>query len=125
MKRTDSLQALVPWYSIVNVFVYPTSQDNFPTTNLEALASGIPVITYDTGGSPEAFDELTGIVVNKGDVKGFAKAIIDLASIDKGDLKSLCRVRAETPYNKDVRYLDYLNLYDELLNQNVIPALQN
>lgn len=41
-------------YSKSDVFVNPTLEDNFPTVNLEALACGTPVITFDTGGSPES-----------------------------------------------------------------------
>ena len=36
------------------MFVNPTIQDNFPTVNLEAVACGTPVVTYDTGGSSES-----------------------------------------------------------------------
>ena len=54
-------------------FVNPTYEDNFPTTNIEALACGTPVITYDTGGSPEAVDKSTGFVVDKGDIAGIVR----------------------------------------------------
>ena len=46
-------------------FVNMTLEDNFPTTSLEALACGTPVITFRTGGSPEAIDETCGYVVKK------------------------------------------------------------
>lgn len=52
--RTNSVQELVEWYSAAEVFVNPTLEDNYPTTNLEAIACGTPVITFDTGGSPES-----------------------------------------------------------------------
>lgn len=119
LKRTDSLQELVEWYSIADIFVNPTSQDNFPTTNLEAIACGTPVITYDTGGSPEAVDENTGCVVKKGDVAGLAKAVIELNSRNRAELQVLCRARAEKLFNKDLRYLDYIHLYEELVSRSV------
>ena len=53
IKRTENQMELAALYTIANVFFNPTYEDNFPTTNLEALACGTPVITYDTGGSPE------------------------------------------------------------------------
>ena len=37
-------------YSAAEVFVNPTLEDNYPTTNIEAIACGTPVITYETGG---------------------------------------------------------------------------
>ena len=68
IERTESIEELAEYYSLAKVFVNPTYQDNFPTTNIEALACGTPVVTYNTGGSPEAIDKETGIVVEKGNV---------------------------------------------------------
>lgn len=120
LKRTESLKELVEWYSLAEVFINPTSQDNFPTTNIEALACGTPVITYDTGGSPEAIDEQTGIIVEKGDVDGLAKAVLQIAEKDQAQLTKRCRQRAEQNFNKDTRYLDYLGFYKELVNYNTV-----
>ena len=57
VNRTQNALELAQLYSSSSVFVNPTYQDNYPTTNLEAIACGTPVITYRTGGSPEAIDE--------------------------------------------------------------------
>lgn len=64
--RTNNVNELVELYSSADVFFNPTYEDNFPTTNLEALACGTPVVTYDTGGSPEVIEEALkdyGIVI--------------------------------------------------------------
>lgn len=74
--RTSSVEELVQLYSDADVFVNPTYADNFPTTNIEALACGTPVITYKTGGSPEAIDEETGVVVEQGNLTALAEAIL-------------------------------------------------
>lgn len=66
IKRTNSVQELVELYSAAYVYVNPTYEDNYPTTNLEAIACGTPVITYDTGGSGESAS-MYGSVVKKGD----------------------------------------------------------
>ena len=55
--RTDSVEELAAYYAMADVFVNPTLEDNFPTTNLEALACGTPVVTFETGGSAESIDE--------------------------------------------------------------------
>lgn len=52
--RTDSTEELAELYSMAYIFINPTYEDNFPTTNLEAQACGTPVITYKTGGSIES-----------------------------------------------------------------------
>ena len=62
--RTDSIRELAELYSSADVFVNPTYEDNYPTTNLEAIACGTPVITYDTGGSGESA-KIFGKVIKK------------------------------------------------------------
>ena len=70
VQRTESIAELANYYSMADVYVNPTHKDNFPTTNIEALACGTPVITYNTGGSPEAIDDKTGKIIKKGMYKG-------------------------------------------------------
>ena len=52
--RTENVEELVKWYSAAEVFFNPTLEDNYPTVNLEAIACGTPVVTFNTGGSPES-----------------------------------------------------------------------
>ncbi len=117
INRTNSQQELAELYSGADVFVNPTYDDNFPTTNIESLACGTPVVTYNTGGSPEAVDENTGIVVEKGDMKGLIAAIEKLSKRDRNEIRIACRSRAEKLYNKNDRFQDYINLYEELLHE--------
>lgn len=53
LTRTDSREELAGIYSTADVFFNPTTEDNFPTVNLEAEACGTCVVTYDTGGCRE------------------------------------------------------------------------
>jgi glycosyltransferase involved in cell wall biosynthesis len=115
LNRTESIKELAEWYSVASVFVNPTTQDNFPTTNIEALACGTPVITYNTGGSPEAIDQETGEVVDKGNVDGILKAIKSLEAKDQVLLSDNCVKRAEKRFDKKYRYLDYLNIFEKLI----------
>lgn len=115
LERTESIKELAQWYSVAHVFLNATSQDNFPTTNLEALACGTPVITYNTGGSPEAIDHETGFVVDKGDIDGVIGCLNQLEGKNYDLMSQACRARALELYNKDTRYLDYLNIYEQLV----------
>lgn len=67
LEKTNSVEELVELYSAADVFFNPTYEDNYPTTNLESKACGTPVITYNTGGSPESVDPR--FVVNPGDLE--------------------------------------------------------
>lgn len=117
IERTENVEALVEWYSKAAVFVNPTYVDNFPTTNIEALACGTPVVTYRTGGSPEAIDEYTGSVVSKGDTRALAEAIQTWLAKEPEVTRKACRTRAEECFNKEDRFADYLALYESIIIQ--------
>jgi bisphosphoglycerate-independent phosphoglycerate mutase (AlkP superfamily) len=48
--------------------------ENLPTVNIEALACGLPVITYNTGGSAEIIDSSCGVSVEKGNFEQLKNA---------------------------------------------------
>lgn len=115
IERTQNVQELVQYYSDADVLVNPTYADTFPTVNLEALACGTPVITYRTGGSPEAVSSETGAVVEEGDVAGLAAAIKDVCNKGKMHYVKACRQRAEVFFNKNKCLKEYLELYEGLI----------
>ena len=121
IEHTESVQELAQLYSSASVFVNPTYADTFPTVNLEAMACGTPVITYRTGGSPEAVTPETGWVVEQGDVEGIAAIVKSLAIKDKRDIEAqrkACRKRAEQEFDKDKCFEKYVELYEELIKRN-------
>lgn len=118
IRRTENINQLVELYSIADVFINPTWEDNFPTTNIEALACGTPVITYRTGGSPEAIDSNTGIVVEQGDVQGLKKAIETIRTSSDRFTPELCRDRVEKYFNQDDRFEEYFELYEKIINKD-------
>ena len=114
--RTQNTVELAQIYSNASVFVNPTYNDNFPTTNLEALACGTPVVTYNTGGSPEAIDSETGAVVEQGNVRQLKDAVIQICQADGDSYRQKCRARTVSLFDKRDRYQDYLRLYDNILS---------
>lgn len=113
--RTQTFDEMVTWYQTASVFCNPTLADNFPTTNIEALASGTPVVTFNTGGSPEAIDEHTGIVVEQGDVEALRNAIIEIAEHRNLYSYDNCIQQAQRFSNK--QYNLYVQLYHEIANR--------
>lgn len=116
--RTNDIHEMAEIYSAADVFVNPTYEDTFPTTNLEALACGTPVVTYNTGGSPEAIDSETGIVVDQGNVQQLKDAVIQICQADGDSYRQKCRARAVSLFDKRDRYQDYLRLYDNILGDS-------
>ncbi len=111
--RTADQTELASWYQRAYVYVNPTLEDNFPTTNLEALACGTPVITFNTGGSPESLTNECGIVVEKGNMEKLKEAILSLEK--KTEItSSSCREQALN-YNRNVCFKKYLKIYSDIL----------
>ena len=67
IERTNSIKELAQIYSAADLFVNLSYCENYPTVNLEAIACGTPVLTYDTGGSTES--ACGGIVVERGNLE--------------------------------------------------------
>ena len=115
LTRTESVEELAEWYSVADVFVNPTYEDTYPTTNLEAISCGTPVVTYRTGGSPESITSSTGRVVDKGDIAGLAKAIEELCAENREEIQSICREYAVAHFDKKECFEKYIELYERKL----------
>lgn len=113
IQRTQNVKELVSLYNQSDVLINPTYADTFPSVNLEALACGIPVITYNTGGSPESIDEKTGIVIEQGNIGAMANAIKQIKT--KPFSVTDCRKRAEEYFNKDKCFAKYIKLYEDFI----------
>lgn len=118
VSRTENIQELAEIYSAADLFLNLTYEDNFPTTNLESLACGTPVLTYNTGGSIESVSEKTGFIVEQGDLNAVIDTIKLVGSKGKLAYNVACRERAISLYNKDERYIEYLNLYEMIITNN-------
>ncbi len=110
--KTNSVKQLAEYYSIADVFVNPTKEENFPTVNIENLACGTPIITYRTGGSPEIIDENTGKVVNYNDY-GQLKAEIIKIKENNPFSSDACVSRAKQ-FDMYSKFEEYVELYRSL-----------
>lgn len=117
IERTENIDELVDFYNIADAFINLTYADTIPTTNIESLACGTPVITYKTGGSPETIDDNTGIVVEKGNIEGILTSLNIMISKGKEHYISKCRERAKKFYNENDRFQEYIDLYKQLMNK--------
>ena len=110
LPKTGDVKSLVDYYQAADIFINTTYDDNFPTVNLEALSCGLPVITYDTGGSPEAVDDKTGRIIPKGHIRGLLKTIDEISGWDRIETIKYCRERAINRFDKSKQLLKYAKI---------------
>lgn len=68
-------------FAEADVFVHPTLNDSFPLVVLEAMGTGLPVVTTDEGAIPEMVrDGVDGLICPKGDPKALTDALERLLS---------------------------------------------
>ena len=103
---------LIEWYSAADIFVNPTLGDNFPTVNIEALSCGLPIVTCNTGGSPEIAGNDAGRIVYSNTAEEFVTKINEC--IDQGYSYEYCREYAQR-YDREKCYDQYLKLYDRIV----------
>lgn len=51
--RTENQSILADYYSLADIFLTLSVRENFPTTCIESLSCGTPIIGFDTGGTSE------------------------------------------------------------------------
>ena len=107
--RTADREELAALYSAADVFLNPTREDTFPTVNLEALACGTPVLTFDAGGSPETVAEGCGAVIPRDDVDALELMLRRFRS-ERPISTAQCLARA-AEYEKTRCFRRYLELY--------------
>lgn len=109
--KTQNQQELAEIYSDADVFFNPTREDNYPTVNMEAIACGTPVLTFNTGGSPESIlNDSCGSVINTEDICKIREAIDSIIKNKKVDCNKFA-----VAFNMDKKNLEYIRLYEEML----------
>lgn len=122
--HTDSVEELAGLYNAADVFVNPTFEDNFPTTNLEALACGTPVVTASVGGSTEMLTSGGCVLTDvgdsfaPGDEEGMERAVQRVLVRGKGAFTQRCAAQGRQ-YDRQKSYERYLALYERVLGGTV------
>lgn len=123
--NTKNQEELAVLYSISDVFVNTTYEDTYPTVNLEAISCGTPVITYDTGGSPESITDQTGMVVPQGNITSLELAISKVRSTGKISYEQACREYAIKHFSNRDKFRSYIELYKNLLESATNESADN
>jgi glycosyltransferase involved in cell wall biosynthesis len=107
------------YYQAADVYVHAAREDTFPTSVLEAMACGTPVVATAVGGIPEQVEEgQSGFLVPAGDAEGLAIRLIRV--IEDSDLRLRLGRHAiqcvRRRYDLEHQVDTYLDWYVELLD---------
>jgi len=102
-----------------DVFVMSSAHEGMSNAMLEAMASGLPIVTTECEGLEELITG-NGIVVRRPDAKSFAEALKTLAQDDKSykQMSAAARTQAKKLSWKAVAQ-QYLNCYNKVLGKTV------
>lgn len=108
------------FYQSADVYIHPAKVETFPTTIIEALACGIPVIASSVGGIPEQIvDGITGLLVPPGNADRLAQAVGRLE--DDNSLRlTMGAAAAEDAtgrFDETKMLSSYINWYREIISR--------
>lgn len=111
--RTTNQVELAEYYSMADVFVICSKRENFPTTCIEALSCGAPVVGFDTGGAKETAPEGCGKFVEYGDIDEIVNETRLLLCEKNTISKKKCENYSRKKYSKKAMLENYLQLYNK------------
>lgn len=106
--RTTNEIELAEIYSAADVFVNCTKAEVLGMVNIEALACGTPVITYNSGGSSESITEKCGVITKENTPEEMARCIQELIQFEKADI--LARA---SEFDVKKKYNEYIDLMEK------------
>ena len=104
---------LADLYSAADLFLNLTYEDNYPTTNLEAISCGTPCLTYRTGGSPESVCPETGYVVEQGDLASVLEIVNRLPEKDVPALRD----HAVKHFSRELCFQKYVSIFKAIVQR--------
>jgi glycosyltransferase involved in cell wall biosynthesis len=119
VERTEDVDELASFYSMADIVCNFSVEETFGLTTVEGFACGTPGIVYNCTASPELITPETGFVVEQGNITEIRNAIDTIKSKGKSFYAESCRERAVKMFNKNERYAEYLELYDQMLSEKV------
>ena len=118
-KGSVSTEELYYYYNNADIFVLPSVSEGLPTTILEAMYFGLPVVSTDIPGIRDHFSDSAILVLPKNE-KELSKAIIrvlnDLPL--REDLSRRGKELVREKYTWDKVSNTYINIYHELLKND-------
>ena len=105
------------WYAAADVLVLPTRYEPFGNVHLEALATGLPIVTSRVAGGAEVVDARCGASVDPRSADEFAGAVAWLRARPQAEVRAAARAAAE-PFTFARQVSDLERLYKRVGGRN-------
>lgn len=115
IKRTKDQDELAKWYSLADLFLICSKRENFPTTCLEALACGAPIVGIDEGGTKETASEPYGLFFNADSLDKMIDGIKKQINMHENKLD--ISLYGKKLYSQQTMYNNYKKIY-EIIYEN-------
>lgn len=108
---------IIDIYNSADVFVLPSLEDNLPNTIMEAMACGVPSVSFKVGGIPEMIDhQKNGYIAKYQDADDLAEGIHwVLDEADKTALSANCVQKVMANYSQRTVAMKYIEVYNQVL----------
>lgn len=115
--RKENKQEVAKILNQNNIFVIASEKETFCIPGIEALASGMPIISAKCRGPEEYIDNLCGKLVEIGNIKEIAKSIMEVyENINNYDVKYLRKVANNYSYENVINKT--IKIYQEIIGGN-------
>jgi glycosyltransferase involved in cell wall biosynthesis len=107
---------IIKMYQKMDVFVFPSNQESFGQTLIEAMSCGVIPIAYNVGIAPDAIvSGQNGFLVEIGDRINLVNAFEMLVSVNINQMKNNVRASIERNFSKEVIIKKHLKLIQSSL----------
>lgn len=96
-------EMMAKYYSLADLFVFPSLSDTMPNACLEALACGSPLLLFDTSGMPYMVDDTVAHLVPEGDVEKMKEVVLSVKPKTE-EIREICRNYALRRYDNKLYY---------------------
>ena len=115
--HTESVEELVKYYSMADVFVQMSVEETYGKVTAEALSCGTPAVVFNSTANPELIGDGCGYVVESKDVDGVLQSLKKIESEGKNAYTEKCRGFIESTMNKQTTLSEFIQVYEELIKK--------
>ena len=117
----NNQEILAKYYSAADMLLYPSLADNCPLVVLEAMACGLPIVSFNTGGIPELVEhKINGYIAeykNQKDMETSVKYLLNLPPWEIEKIKQYSINKIKNGFTVEKMTDQYIRLYETILNK--------